>query len=342
VSEPRVSLLTERLVLRDRAGEEIDLGKQTAVKEFVCLLAVHAPKAAPYADLAAHGSAAKVHQDARRLRREGFALEGGFKTGYRLLLAPEEIDLWRVIRAAEAELSDVTFNQVEAALALLDRNGPCAELEAYPQVTSRVARAATELTRRRSVLRSRHVLIVDDQIGDELRALLRPHRCTVVTSLAEFLDLEDLLGFDLALIDLRLTENAGDRGGEAVLHTLKASGVRYPLILMTSQAWDDKNVTAYARLHGIDVITKGDKGTGRQIALRERVAEVFEQDDEATFRATVDQLPQVRKQAILRLRNRPDKVSAMHTEWSGLWLVADKGDVGRLRVAIESFLKAWG
>lgn len=343
----RIRLLREQLELVDEQGVLVDLGRSNSAQR----LALAAFAAAAPAPVEQEDKKLFTSEEARKvaLRRacKSARLDANLATG----LARAAVDLHRVLEESRRPLSECSLESVQAALGLVDSNGPCPELRRLA-VYGAYRDALEELRHRARALKRRRILIVEDIIGNDLALQLSRHDCTVVDSWERFTQIPDHHAFDLALVDLHLSADIADHQGEAVRTTLKSKGVPYPIIMMTANAWKDLDVSAYADKNEVFVILKGQPGTGQVEAVIERVNSLLDDDLESEgvmLKKFRTQLVAIRAEActLIELRKRNgDEASKkrveMNKEWATLWLVLDQRDPGVMRTAVNRFLSRWG
>lgn len=344
----RIRLLTPIMQVLDEKGRVVDLGRKNNLKRLVSELAVQVPNpVSPSRLRSALGSRDMVYQQVKALKQcTGLRTDGGGMTaGYALKLPSSAIDVHRVLTEAERNELDATAESVAAALNLVHPDGPCPELtQFHASVRDRLEAGIVELRRRLRRLETKRVLIVEDQIGTELADQLAPYKCTVVANYAAFRELSNVMDFDLALVDLHLSNDIADLSGEAVIRTLRARKVQYPIVLMTANPWTDHDITAYGNKHGVSVITKGPPGSGRVGAVIDKVQLLVSRDLQGSLLDRLrSQLVEVRAEAYdaLAIRGRIAEVERMTRDWAQLWLVFDREDVGGLRAEIDEFRRRW-
>ncbi|GIF07865.1 response regulator transcription factor [Actinoplanes siamensis] len=162
----------------------------------------------------------------------------------------------------------------------------------------------------------RRILIVDDQVGDELAARLRRHRCTVAHDLAEFEKYYPVLDdFDLAVVDLHLTQTYADNTGDTIVREINLMGVGLPVVMITLRPPENRSIPEWIRSLGlVDVIFKKRDEPGADMAfVAQRVNEILLEEPAAR---ACDQLmhrvQKLRRKA--RERLRAGRSEAAYTE----------------------------
>ena len=111
----------------------------------------------------------------------------------------------------------------------------------------------------------RRILIVDDQVGDRLAECLSQHHCEVAHSLKEFAAFKaELDGFDLAVVDLHLTQSYADSTGDVIVRDINSRGTGLPVVMITLHPPENRSVPEWIKSLGlVDVIFKANDGPRR-------------------------------------------------------------------------------
>ncbi|SDO97656.1 hypothetical protein SAMN05660199_02907 [Klenkia soli] len=250
-------------------------------------------------------------------------------------------DLVRFRDAYQEAITDPSPESVQRALALWGA-GPLPRLRAVPEVRELVG-LQEELVRLQLRIRRRRLLIVDDQIGDRLRALFGEHDATVISSLQQFWDLKDDLGiFDLALVDLHLQVDNVDQEGLVIVDHL-ARETSLPAILMTVQPAPGTDLQKVMRdYHLVSYVVKGAANT----ALRDAVGDALSTDpDAALLKRLGDGLPDRVRKAEKRLTARGAaraEFAKLEMDVERLWSVFTKGSLPLVQETVRAFDSLYG
>ncbi|MFF0151538.1 hypothetical protein [Micromonospora sp. NPDC005203] len=200
--------------------------------------------------------------------------------------------------------------------------------------------------------RCRRILIVDDQVGDNLAQRLGRSRCTVAHTFDEFEKLRaDLGNFDLAVVDLHLTNTYADATGDTIVREINAMGVALPVAMITRRPPENRSVPEWIKsLALVDVIFKAGDGPGADMAyVAQRVNELLR---EGTTALACDQLMQrvqrLRRKARQRLRadrseaDYREAVDQMERDADRIGRLASETRLGPARAETERFVTTYG
>jgi hypothetical protein len=200
--------------------------------------------------------------------------------------------------------------------------------------------------------RGKRILIVDDQVGDVLAARLRRHDCKVAHNLDEFEELRnDLDHFDLAVIDLHLTNTYADSTGDVIVREINSQGLSLPVIMITLRPPKNISVPEWIKSLGlVDVIFKeGDEPGADMAFVAQRVNELLLHDP---AERACDQLALnvqgLRRRAKARLKARMTEAAyasaakVMEDYADKITRLAADANLGETRREIERFIINYG
>lgn len=198
----------------------------------------------------------------------------------------------------------------------------------------------------------RRILIVDDQVGDMLAGLLGKERCTVAHNLNEYERLKpDLDSFDLAVVDLHLTQSYADSTGDTIVRQINSMGIGLPVVMITLRPPENRSVPEWIRSLGlVDVIYKEGDGPGTDLAyVAQRVNELLR---EGPVPRACDQLTQrvqkLRRKARQRLRaglseaDYQKAIERMDRDADKIGRLASENQLAAARAETERFIVAYG
>ncbi len=198
----------------------------------------------------------------------------------------------------------------------------------------------------------RRILIVDDQVGDRLAALLGAERCLVAHDFKEFEKLKpDLDDFDLAVVDLHLTRSYADATGDTIVRQINSMGIGLPVVMITLRPPENRSVPEWIRSLGlVDVIFKAGDEPGTDMAfVAQRVNDLLR---EGPVALACDQLTQrvqkLRRKARGRLRaslsgaEYKDAIERMDRDADKIGRLALDNRLAAARSETERFIVAYG
>lgn len=258
-----VELLNGPPVVRTAAGESRDPGQAQGL--VLAVLAASVQNWVPMDELRRElmlNSDDALHKRVSRLEEKtGLTIDNDRARGrYRLALDPSAVDAAELLRVAGTPAGELSTEEAERALALW-RAGPDSTLgKQLPRLLARLTDARQVLLRRRR----RRVLIIDDKVGDHLKRLLAECECTVVRNLDEFSSIEPRLAeFDLALVDVHLTDSYTDHQGLEIVNRIVSSRSDILVLGMTMRPVFALSTRKWQRKHDlVDLVPKlGDDET---------------------------------------------------------------------------------
>ncbi|MEO6084662.1 MAG: hypothetical protein ABIQ18_16295 [Umezawaea sp.] len=200
--------------------------------------------------------------------------------------------------------------------------------------------------------RSRRILIVDDQVGDLLASRLGAQRCEVAHDFKEYEQLVPRLDdFDLAVVDLHLTQSYADATGDAIVRQINSLATGLPVVMITLRPPENRSVPEWIRSLGlVDVIFKaGDEPEADMAFVAQRVDDLLR---EGPVERACDQLMQrvqkLRRKARERLRpglseaEYGNAIERMERDADRIGRLASANRLADARVETERFIAAYG
>jgi hypothetical protein len=198
----------------------------------------------------------------------------------------------------------------------------------------------------------KRILIVDDQVGDLLAARLRRHDCRVAHSLDEFEWFrKDLDQFDLAVIDLHLTDTYADSTGDVIVRDINSQGLSLPVIMITLSPPKNRSVPEWIKSLGlVDVIFKEGDELGADMAfVAQRVNELLLSDPaERACDQLALKVQSLRRRAKTRLKAKMTEtayksaIDIMEESANKITRLAADTNLGETRKEIERFIINYG
>lgn len=219
------------------------------------------------------------------------------------------------------------------------------ELTPYPQPDA-VGRRVADARAGPPVRRRKRVLIVDDKVADHLADLLGECSCEVVHSLKEFIPYEDRLDeFDLALVDVHLTDSYTDHQGLEIVNRIVSAETDVLVLGMTMKPINGAT-RAWQRKHDLaELIQKsGDDETADFTSVVHEVRAALSAGPRAQLTQLLEDFPKVIEEARTKLlaAGQESELQQLRTHVRRISdLQIDGGSLAEVRGAIRDFRRRW-
>ena len=219
------------------------------------------------------------------------------------------------------------------------------ELTPYPQSPAVANRAADAGAGPPSARCQKRVLIVDDKVADHLAALLGECSCTVVHSLKEFTTYEARLSeFDLALVDVHLTDSYMDHQGLEIVNRIVSAETDVLVLGMTMKPINGAT-RAWQRKHDLaELIQKsGDDETADFTSVLQEVRAALAAGPRAQLTQLLEDFHKVIEEARTKLlaAGRESELQQLKIHARRIFDLQVDGSLADVRGAVRDFRLRW-